>query len=381
MHILATKKQEKHFAQMVEEELGTPLQSGKPDAATKEKLEKILVNVLAYENENLNTPSGNRILLWRRLKFVSAAAALLLISVMVYWGYNRPTDKQKSYSLAKHDVAPGGDKAVLILSDGSQIVLNSAQNGAIAKQGNTAVLKNNNQLVYDASQVAKNSKYSTLAYNTIITPRGGQYRVTLPDGSKVWLNASSSLKFPTAFTGISRRVEITGEAYFEVKSIKTPHQLTRKTPFIVKANGVEVEVLGTHFNVMAYADEGKITTTLLEGSVKVKRGNANGLLKPGQEAQLSYNQTNDKILIRNGDTDEAVAWKNGRFLFNNTDLKTIMRQVMRWYDVNIIYQDGAPERYFTANLSRNTNLSELLKVFEVSKIHFKIEGKNLIVLP
>jgi transmembrane sensor len=318
------------------------------------------------------------------LRFAAAAAVVLFISTAAFFlirnGLKETAPMNQSVQNLKNDVAPGGNKAVLTLADGSTIILDSAQNGALAQQGNTKVLKlNNGQLAYNLAGHKQSA--TTILYNTISTPKGGQYQVALPDGSKVWLNASSSLRFPTAFVGKERRVEITGEAYFEIATLMIPQKVTQKMPFIVKVNGVEVEVLGTHFNIMAYGDEGKIKTTLLEGSVNVKRGKANGLLKPGQEAELSYNQTNDRLLIRNVDVDETVAWKNGRFLFNNEELRSIMRQIMRWYDVDVVYEGNVPERFFTANISRNTNLSELLKVFELSKIHFKIEGRKLIVMP
>ncbi len=319
------------------------------------------------------------------LRFAAVAVVVLFISTATFFLIRNAQKEtipinQFAQNL-KNDVAPGGNKAVLTLADGSTIILDSAQNGALAQQGNTKVLKlNNGQLAYNLA--GHKEPATTVLYNTISTPKGGQYLVVLPDGSKVWLNASSSLRFPTAFVGNERSVEITGEAYFEVASLKIPHETTKKMPFIVEVNGVKVEVLGTHFNIMAYGDEGKIKTTLLEGSVNVRRGKANGLLRPGQEAELSYNQTNnDKLLIRNADLEETVAWKNGRFLFNNAEMRTIMRQVMRWYDVDVIYEGSIPERFFTANISRNTNLSELLKVFELSKIHFKIDGRKLIVMP
>ncbi|NWJ50523.1 MAG: FecR family protein [Bacteroidetes bacterium] len=339
-----------------------------------------------WEKISKELPDETKQIGFRRswLSYAAAAIVVLFISTATFFlirHYQKmPGEIGETAQSLKNDVAPGGNKAVLTLADGSSIILDSAQNGALAQQGNTKVLKlNNGQLAYNLA--GQQHPATTVLYNTISTPKGGQYQVVLPDGSKVWLNASSSLRFPTAFIGNERIVEITGEAYFEVASLKISDNLTKKRPFIVKVNGVEVDVMGTHFNVMAYGDEGKIKTTLLEGVVNVKRGKLNELLKPGQEAELSYNQTNDKIIIRNVDLEEAVAWKNGRFLFNNAEIRPIMRQLMRWYDVDVIYEGNVPERYFTANISRNTNLAELLKVFELSKIHFKIEGRKLIVMP
>jgi len=203
------------------------------------------------------------------------------------------------------------------------------------------------------------------------TPRAAQYQLVLPDGSKVWLNAASSIHYPTAFAGKERKVEITGEAYFEVAQ-------DARLPFIVKTNGMEVKVLGTHFNVNAYEDEAMVRTTLLEGAVLMTKDAATALLQPGEQAQLT--KAGDLKLVHNADIAEAVAWKNGLFQLNSADVPAIMRQMARWYDVEIVYEEGVPDGHISGKVPRGMNLSQVLEIFEVSGVHFKIEGRKIIVL-
>jgi ferric-dicitrate binding protein FerR (iron transport regulator) len=253
------------------------------------------------------------------------------------------------------------------LADGSTIILDNVQNGTLAQQGNTKVIKEDGKLAYNLTSTGINE----VLYNTISTPRGGQYQVDLPDGSRVWLNAASSLHFPTAFVGKERRVEITGEAYFEVAKNKAQ-------PFIVSVNGAEVQVLGTHFNVMAYNDENAIKTTLLEGSVKFVNGSTSSLLKPGQQSQLSEN--GQVKVVSNVDVDAVTAWKNGNFDFQGEDIETVMRQLSRWYNVDVVYRNK-PDELFYAEIPRNTKLSDVLKALELTgKLRFGIEGKKIIVM-
>ena len=261
------------------------------------------------------------------------------------------------------------NKAILTLSDGSTIILDDAKNGQVAQQGGTQIAKlANGQLVYNALD----GKPAEVVFNTLTTPRGGQFKLTLPDGSEVWLNASSSIKYPTAFIGNERKVEISGEAYFEIV-----HNAAK--PFKVSVNGMEVKVLGTHFNINAYNDEASVKTTLLEGSISLTKADAATTLKPGQQAQLG-NGGNIKV-IDNVDIDQVVAWKNGYFSFNRADLQTVMRQIARWYDVDISYEGKIPERQFGGKIDRNSNASEVLKILEESKVHFRIEEKKIIVTP
>ena len=260
---------------------------------------------------------------------------------------------------------PGRDNAILTLSDGTTIVLDSAANGTLAKEGAMQIAKQNGQISYTGT-----AKAAVPVYNTISTARGNQYQVVLADGSNVWLNAASSIRFPAAFSGSERRVQITGEAYFEVAH-------NAAAPFKVDVNGMEITVLGTHFNVNAYSDEASVKTTLLEGAVKLAKGTAAGVLKPGQQAALG---NDGKFAIRSDvDLDETVAWKNGVFIFNRRSLQNIMRQISRWYDVEVVYE-GNPGGTFSGVVSRQENISQVLKIMEVNGVRFKLDGRKIIVL-
>ena len=269
----------------------------------------------------------------------------------------------------ENDVLPGGNKAILTLSDGYVISLDDAKNGQLAQQGNVQIAKlGNGQVAYSVIE----GKQSEVVFNTLTTPRGGQFRLTLPDGSQVWLNSASSVKYPTAFIDRQRKVEISGEAYFEIA-----HNPSK--PFIVSVNGMNVKVLGTHFNINAYDDEASVKTTLLEGSVSLNKADVVATLTPGQQAQLG-NSGKIKV-IDNVDIDQVVAWKNGYFSFNRADLQTVMRQIARWYDVDISYEGKIPERQFGGKIDRNSNASEVLKILRETKVNFRIEGKKIIVTP
>lgn len=317
---------------------------------------------------------------------VAAAAIIVLIGTGAYfWNY---TQKQKSNvvvastaMLGVADVQPGGDRAILTLANGQQIILDSATNGILAKQGTSDVVKlANGQLQYKGSGVTENE----IMYNTLGTPRGGQYRLMLPDGSKVWLNAVSSIRYPTAFTGKERVVEITGEAYFEVaKDATHPFKILvhKEEPLSpgdeAGVGDMEISVLGTHFNVNAYNDEPNIKTTLVEGSVKVTRDKQNVVIKPGEQTEL--NKSGTLKIIHDADIDEAVAWRNGLFEFQDADLQSILRQVMRWYDVEVDYQGNIPERFFTAIISRDKTLTGVLEILKLSDIDYKLDGKKLVI--
>ncbi len=313
---------------------------------------------------------------WLNRGWLRAAAAVILLACFTAVLY---TVKQKRVATAPvavqkqpllHDAPPGGNKAVLILADGSSIVLDSAHNGSLAQQGNTKILK------LDAGQLSYKTGATVtgqVLYNTIATPRGGQYQVTLADGTEVWLNAASSLRFPTAFTGNERVVELTGEAYFEVAK-------NAALPFRVKVNNMDVQVLGTHFNIMAYSNEQSVKTTLLEGRVKVTgNGTTQGLI-PGQQA-VRDNSTGS-LKVKEVNTDLAVAWKNGLFRFRETNIKEVMRQVERWYDVDVEYKTPGTEQDYTGIVPRSQNVSALLQLLELTgTVHFKVEGKKITVLP
>lgn len=263
-------------------------------------------------------------------------------------------------------VVPGGNKAVLIMADGSQVELDTAGNGTISETANARVIKlNDGELALSA---AKN-EIGTLTYNILKTPRGGQYTITLSDGSRVWLNSASSLRFPTVF-GKERNVELTGEAYFEVA--RNPER-----PFKVKANGTEVRVLGTHFNIMAYDDERLISATLIEGSIRISKDDNLILLKPGQQANVTED---GKIgVLKNADVEQAIAWKNGVFNFNGSDIQSTMRQIARWYDVEVIYENKIAE-HFNGTIPRNSSIENVLKMLEYTGVvRFVMHNRQIIV--
>jgi hypothetical protein len=297
---------------------------------------------------------------------VAAAILIFCISIAVFKYVNKGSISStqiasNSATTNEKRFLPGGNKAVLTLANGKTITLDDAKNGKLTSEGNTEIIKlQSGSLAYQKS----NNLGAVAVINTLSTPRGGQYQVELPDGTKVWLNASSSLKYPTFFSGNERIVELSGEAYFEVAKNKD-------MPFKVKANSMEVNVLGTHFNVMAYNDENIIKTTLLEGSVKVLASNTSKLIIPGQQAQLT---TSGKLTVSDADVDEAVAWKNGFFQFTSVDIHTVVKQISRWYDVDIDYDKSISE-HFTGTIARNVEANEVFKMLK-STGTIKVEVKN-----
>ncbi|GGA89779.1 FecR family protein [Puia dinghuensis] len=290
-----------------------------------------------------------------------------------------PTAPSRALPMArriKNDVQPGGNKAVLTLADGSSIVLDSASDGTLSQQGSTKVIKlSSGRLAY---QPAHGAADAGPLYNIISTPRGGQYQIVLQDGSKVWLNAGSSLRFPTAFTGEVREVQLSGEAYFEVSGdARRPFTVAVFTREPGKGEELQkVKVLGTQFNIMAYADEALVKTTLLEGAVKID----GTVLKPGEQAQLSHDRGSALQVIADADVDAAVAWKNGYFDFNKADIQTIMRQLSRWYDVEVSFRgNGSRDKLFFGGIQRNLPLTSIFNILEKSGVQFSIDGKKVVV--
>lgn len=313
---------------------------------------------------------------------VAVALIFILLSGSLYYlmvadNSDTPKPLVTKTSVPANDVAPGGTKAMLTLDDGSIIVLDTASNGMLGQQGGAAVTKLDNGLVaYQAASKQMEKGDDKVFYNTISTPRGGEYQVTLSDGTKVWLNAASSIRFPTAFRGADRQVQITGEVYFEVAHNKTQ-------PFRVAAGKSTIEVLGTHFNVNAYEDEMQVRTSLLEGAVKVYPVDDLDhqqvkILKPGQQARM--NKSGRRISVVNDfDTEEVIAWKNGLFVFKSEDLRSIMRQIARWYDVDVQYR-GNGDLQFTGQITRNNNVSKVLEMLELTgEVKFKVQDKQVIV--
>jgi transmembrane sensor len=269
-----------------------------------------------------------------------------------------------------HDADPGSNKAVLTLADGKTVPLDSAHGGVIGRQGGEELVSRNKQLIYQ--QVGDAS--GGVGYNVLTTPRGGQYAVVLPDGTKVWLNADSYLRYPTAFGGDSREVELRGEGYFEVAA--RAGQPFRVQVLRGKREPLRVEVLGTHFNIMDYDDEPVLRTTLLEGAVRVSKGGAAVVLRPGQQARL---EGEDRLLVGQADIEEAIAWKNGLFKFDGAGIGQVMRQLSRWYDLDVEYVHGVPNDLFQGEMYRDVRVSELLKILEASGVHCAVEGKKLLV--
>lgn len=319
--------------------------------------------------------------LWYKVSI--AAAILMILSVGAFFLVQRTTGlKPQADDLTAHDIAPGSNKAVLTLGNGKQIILNDAGLGTLVKQGGITISKaTDGQLIYDmsAASEARGKSEQRDVYNTVSTPRGGQYQVNLPDGTIVWLNSASTLKFPTALKfRNTREVELTGEAYFEVA-----HDRTK--PFVVKTRGQEVAVLGTHFNINSYVDEPDVKTTLIEGSVSVSPTAANHLkklnpaiLKPGEQAVLNGHE----MTVGAVDLESVVAWKKGYFLMKDEDIFSVMRKIERWYDVEIVYDGDFKGKTFEGSVSRFKNVSEILKKFELTgNMHFKIEGRRITIMP
>jgi transmembrane sensor len=316
---------------------------------------------------------GKLVPIYKRTWFRVAATVVILAGAFAIYNLtgktNHKEDIVKTYQVTEQD--PGSNKAVLTLADGSTINLESAANGMVSQQGQTKIVKHaNGQLAYEPS----NQKGSEVFFNSVTTPRGGQYCVTLSDGSKVYLNAASSLRFPAGFDGKERKVELNGEAYFEVTK-------NAAMPFKVITSGKgEVEVLGTHFNVNAYPDEPTINTTLFEGSVKLTAlaNQGSQILTPGEQAKL---QRNGQISInKNADTEQAMAWKKGVFNFNNSDLEMLFRQLSRWYDVDVKFQGPIQSREFNGEMQRDLKLTQVLKLLEKNNVFCKLEGKTVVVL-
>jgi transmembrane sensor len=330
----------------------------------KETLEGSIESRLLQQIRAAETPV-------RKMRAVSwvAAAVFILLAGTGAWllFFNRKKEAVDIVLRYRDDVAPGRNAAILTLAGGKQLVLDSAATGMIGKQGNTTMTNSNGRLTY----TALHEKPGELFYNTLRTARGNQYQLALPDGTKVWLNAASSITYPTAFTGNRRKVTISGEAYFEVAT-------NISLPFIVQEENTTVQVLGTHFNINGYDDEPAMKTTLLEGAVRVINGSDSGLLKPGQQAILIRNSARISV-VNDANIEEAMAWKNGEFLFTDASIESVMQQVSRWYDVDVVY-DTPVSGHFVADIPRNVPLSQVLKLLELTdQVHFKLEGRKITV--
>lgn len=315
----------------------------------------------------LRTIVGNK---WLRY----AAALIILVGLAIgaqqlFFKENTPEGKPLTEAELLKQIEPGRDGAILTLVDGSQLLIDSMGNGLLTTQNGTKVLLRNGQLIYDGEIEAP----VAVGYNTMSTPKGRQFKMVLPDGTKVWLNAASSIRYPIAFTGDTREVAITGEAYFEVA-----HQ--KEKPFRVQMHdGTKVEVLGTHFNINSYDNEASINTTLLEGSVRVIGRNGHMLLQPGQQAQ---SQPSGNITLQNQvNVEQVMAWKNGLFDFQDARLEEVMRQLERWYDIEVSYESGIPDLEFYGKMGKDLSLETVLNGLKKSNVKFRMEeGRKLVVL-
>lgn len=340
-------------------------------------VEEVFVNIkekIDHQEHTLSLPVKHKFNVYR----YAVAASVVLAIAAGLWFYHAPS-KSGHMPIERQNkllaIDPGSNKAFLTLTNGAKINLTSADNGTLAKEAGIQIVKTaDGQLIYEIK--GQEHLNAPSLYNTIETPKGGQYQVRLPDGTKVWLNAATKLKYPLNFIGAAeRRVELDGEAYFEVAKDKNH-------PFRVMSGAQDVEVLGTHFNINAYADEKNIKTTLLEGAVRVNvlgtgKNKGHEVLKPGQQAILSSNQLN-VIAV---DAGAEAAWKNGSFAFVDEPIESIMRKVARWYDVEIVYKGDMREKVFAGTISRYDNIEKLLGAIALTNtVHFKIEGRRVIVM-
>lgn len=304
-----------------------------------------------------------------------AAGIIVLFGVGMYYFWNKNASfgkdvpETKVLAETKADAAPGKEGAVLTLADGSTVVLDELENGLVAAQAGANVMLENGQLAYTAAGQAA----TQIGWNTLATPRGRQFSVILPDGTGVWLNAASSITYPTVFAGKERKILMTGEVYFEVTENK-------QMPFHVSAGDMDIEVLGTHFNVNAYPDENISRTTLLEGSIKLKTKKQQVVIRPGEQAQLHASDEGSIHVVAGVDLSQVMAWQKGLFQFNNTSLSDIMRVVHRWYDVDIIYETKPSNKKFGGGISMKLPLSNLLRMLEANGVHFTLEGRILKVV-
>lgn len=357
---------QRQLAVMMEKAPAEPVEAGEE---WKPLLMAVMDTDKARENDPLplrRVPSFFRRWAW------AAVLIPIVVAISIYFLLpGRKGQVQPPMQAKAADIAPGRNGAVLTLADGSQVVLDSLGNGVIATQKGAKVLLTAGRLSYTPLQG------DGVDYNRITTSKGRKFRLVLPDGTGVWLNAASSLRYPTAFTGKTRQVEISGEAYFEVAE-------NANMPFHVNVNGnINIEVLGTHFNVNAYENEQHINTTLVQGRIKVSTATAAAsvILEPGQQAQTGHRLAKDIKVVSNADIEKTTAWKDGLFNFNGATLQEVMRQLERWYDIEVVYEKGTPNITFWGKMTKDISLNGLLIGLEQSGVHLRLEGRKLIVLP
>lgn len=307
-------------------------------------------------------------ILWSRIAGIAAAVAFIALGLWFFIAKHQVSDHKTADVISTNDIVPGKNRATLTLANGKVITLSEEKSGVVIDVSSGLIYYNDGTKVKASSEGALNSGAKKML--TMSTPKGGAYQVILPDGTKTWLNAASTLKFLEDFSGANqRRVELIGEAYFEVAKDK-------QHPFIVVSGGQEVEVLGTHFNINSYESEAEMRTTLLEGSVKVSYKSNDYLLKPGMQAKIG-----DGVKLLNVDADQVVAWMRGDFNFKDENIKSIMRKLERWYDIEVVYEGNISDIDYGAEISRNRTLKQVLHVLgETGTVHFKIEGRRVTVM-
>lgn len=346
-----------------------------------EKFAAVLEHVLQIDkikNKGMNTPART---LWYKSRYWYSAAAIVLIcglsvliAMRVQKGRETVVQKTRLPDQRSTAILPGKNKAILTLSDGRQIILDSVKSGVLADQNGVDIHKiQNGQLIYTENRPGRITNSAPVTFNSVVTPRGGKYQLVLPDGTKVWLNADSRLKFPVRFSGAARVVSMEGEAYFEVAK-------DARHPFIVHTSrGMDVRVLGTHFNISDYKAQSKVRTTLLEGSVLVRRNKDSLLIAPGQQAIM--NGTGQLSRKSHIDLDGVIAWKNGLFYFDQMHIEAIMESLSRWYDITVVYKGAHPTDLFSAVMNRSNDISEILSMLEATeKVRFNISGRTIEVL-
>ncbi|MDM8173537.1 MULTISPECIES: FecR family protein [Olivibacter] len=342
-----------------------------PLLAEKLKSEEMLKQILG---KKVARPISKRHSLSLYVKLAATAAVLagLAFGVFILQQKNKPLNLQTTNTAPskESDILPGGNKATLRMADGTTIILNDSPNGLLANEKGISIKKiADGELIIDAGTI-KNDETPTQRWNTVATPRGGQYQIRLPDGSKVWLNAASSLRFPSQFHGNERKVELSGEAYFEIAKHSNK-------AFKVISRHLEVHVLGTDFNLLDYDNETVVKTTLVNGAVKIKRGTQAKLLKPGQQALLHRNET--ITITDHADIESEIAWKNGVFIFKDASIQHVMEQVARWYDIEVEYTGVRSKKLLNGSVSRNVNLSELMNMLAYTGVNYEIRGRKVLI--
>ena len=332
--------------------------------------EKLQARIRPQQQSNIRRLSH------RALKYAAVLFPFVLFCALGWYFYSKNnTVSKQSAQLVKVDILPGSNKARLILSNGKQIELGGPGERSIKEEGGTSIRLTGNQLAYERQAMGDNNLTAN-TFNTVVTPRGGEYQVTLPDGTKVWMNAASSLRYPTKFTGSDRKVYLSGEAYFEVTK-DAAH------PFIVNARKMDIQVLGTKFNVKAYADEDYDKTTLTEGHVRLTAitGGNKADLYPGFQSTIGY--SDNHIQIDRANTEEALAWKNGMFIFDSEPLESIMRKISRWYNIDVDFSNPALKQYhFTGRIKRQENVQHMLNMItETARVKFKLNNRTLTISP